>query len=61
MALKIIKNVGEERGWVNRDEPYILGTLTTWGNLDVSIIESKYMDKFNCLETTDDMKEAYEY
>ena len=62
LALKIIKNVEDvnnERGYVSTEEPYILGTLTSWGNLDVCIIESKYTHKFNCLETTREMIEAY--
>lgn len=61
LALKVIDNVGIERGWVNRDEPYKLGCLTSWGKLDVSIIESEFSDNFNCLETTAQMKEAYEF
>jgi len=60
MALKIIKNLGEnKKDIVSRVEPFVLGELTNWGGLEVGIIESKYQDRFNCLDTPNEMTEAY--
>lgn len=59
MALKIIKNLKESDQIVSRIEPYVLGELTNWGGLEVCIIESKYQDRFNCLETPTEMVEAF--
>ena len=74
MALKIIPNKKQESGEnskeqknetgkepVNKDnvKPYMLGTFTNWGNLDVGILEAKYVDRFICLENKHEMLNAY--
>ena len=59
MALKIIKNQDETQEIVSRVEPFVLGELTNWGGLEVGIIESKFQDRFICLETPTEMLEAY--
>ena len=59
MALKIIKNLDESRVIESRVEPFVLGELSNWGGLKVAIIESKYSDRFICLETPTEMLEAY--
>ena len=61
MALKIIDNLNDnKKEIVNRVEPFVLGELTNWGGLEVAIIESKYQDRFNCLDTPNEMQEAYQ-
>ena len=74
MALKIIPNKKQEseenskeqknetiNGLVNMDnvKPYMLGTFTNWGNLDVGILEEKYVDRYICLENKHEMMNAY--
>ena len=74
MALKIIPNKKQEseenskeqknetiKGLVNMDnvKPYMLGTFTNWGNLDVGILEEKYVDRYICLENKHEMMNAY--
>lgn len=60
MALKIISSDGEDKKEIEKSgEPYVLGTLTSWGNLDVGILEEKHVDNYICLENKHEMLEAY--
>ena len=63
MALKIIPDREEnQNGEIeNHEEPYLLGILSSWGNLKVGIIESKYIDRYICLENKHEMLQAYLY
>ena len=63
MALKIIKDLDNKENHSeeirNRIEPFVIGELTNWGGIEVGYIESRYSDRFVCLETPAEMLEAY--
>ena len=36
-----------------------MGTLSSWGNLEIGIVEAKHSDRYICLENKHEMLDAY--